>query len=95
MWRVQPCNKYYHPEWIELDGQPVNWIGKHKGFGDRAWFISQVKYGKWICDRSERNCFLVYATEFEGRKPLTILIKIRKYATHVLIYHAHVLRKKR
>ena len=89
MWRVQSSNTYYHPEYVELGEQPRKWLEKHKGIGDRTWLISQVKFGTWECE-STRNCFFIKVKEFEGRKTVTILIRIRRLdPSHVLAYHVH------
>jgi len=88
----QPKKRIYDGP-IEFGSQPRTWISKHKGFASREWIESQIRYGEWIQERAEQQ-FSIYATIIEGRKPLTILIKIRILDTHVLVYHAHVLRKK-
>jgi len=67
----------------------------HKSFASKAWFEGQVRYGKWIEQRNKPNHYLIYATVLERTKPLTILIKIEHLRDYVLIYHAHVLRKKK
>jgi hypothetical protein len=79
---------------IEFGPQPRTWIAKHRSFASKEWIESRIRYGEWINDRSKQSHFLIYATNFDGIKPLTILIKIRMFETHVLVYHAHVLRKK-
>jgi hypothetical protein len=93
MWRVQPRKRNYSGP-VDIDKQPATWIGKHRGLADRAWLDGRVRYGEWVRDRQGPGYFLIYDTQFEGRKSLTILIKIRKFSTHVLVYHIHVLRKK-
>ena len=89
----QPKKRIYDGQ-IELDSQPRTWISKHKSFASREWMESQIRYGEWIQERSGQPQFLIYATNIEGIKPLTILIKIRFFDTYVTVYHAHVLRKK-
>ena len=79
---------------IELGTQPYTWVSKHRGFASAEWIESQVRYGEWIPDRSGKKQFLIYATVLEGIKPLTVLLKVRMLDTYVLVYHAHVLRKK-
>lgn len=79
---------------FSLNNSPLHRMRKHKGIANRAWFESQVRFGEWIEDRSKKGSFAIYATEFEGRKSITILIRIRKFSTHVLVCHAHVLGKK-
>jgi hypothetical protein len=79
---------------IDFDSQPLTWIGRHRSFASKDWIKSQIKYGEWIKDAKKRHHYLIYATNFEGTKPLTILIKIRLFETHVLVYHAHILRSK-
>jgi hypothetical protein len=92
MWRVQQPRKRIYTGPIDLDAQPTTWIGKHRSFADRTWVESQVRYGKWIRDiDNEPDCFLVYATILEGRKSVKVIIKFKNLATHVLVYHAHVL----
>ena len=53
--------------------------------------ISNIKYGEWR-DEGKRNCFEIEVDTFEGTKSITVIIKVRLYETHVLAYHAHVLR---
>jgi len=92
MWRVQQPRKRIYVGPIDLDVQPTTWIGKHRSFADKAWVESQVRYGKWIRDINNGPCyFLLYATILEGRKSVKVIIKFRKLASHVLVYHAHVL----
>jgi hypothetical protein len=93
MWRVENRKRVYSGR-IELDVQPLDWIGDHRSFADRAWFESQVRYSFWIEDRNEKNCFRIYVDEFEGRKTIRVLIRIKRFSTHVLVFHAHVLGKK-
>jgi hypothetical protein len=93
MWRVEPRKRKY-PNRIEIDDQPKAWIREHTGLADRSWLISQVTYGEWVSDNRGSDYFLIYAKEFEGRKSVTILIRVREFSTHVLVYHVHVLRKK-
>jgi len=45
-------------------------------------------------ERNRPNHFLIYSTVTEGIKPIKILIKIKHSDTYVLIYHAHVLKKR-
>jgi hypothetical protein len=54
--------------------------------------ISNIKYGEWTKDKGKRNCFEIKLDTFEGAKSITVIIKIRQYKNHVLVYHAHVLR---
>ena len=54
--------------------------------------MSQIRYGEWINDGNKRHYFLIYATNIDGTKPVTVLIKIRLFQTHVLVYHVHLLR---
>ena len=89
----QPRKRIY-TEPIELGSQPRTWIAKHRGFASREWVESQVQYGEWIPENSEQQKFLIYATVIDGIKPLTILIKVKTFDTHALVYHVHVLRKK-
>jgi len=70
-------------------------MNTHKSFASKTWFEGQVRYGKWIKQRNKPNHYLIYTTILERTKPLTILIKIEHSRDHVLVYHAHVLRKKR
>jgi len=93
MWRVQPRGRRYSGS-IDFDEQPTTWIGKHRGLADRAWLEGQVRYGEWLRDERGPGYFLIYDIRFEGRKSLTIQIKIRKFSTYVLVYHIHVLRKR-
>ena len=79
---------------IEFGSQPRTWIAKHQSFASTEWLESRVRYGEWIPDKSAKEQFLIYTTELEGIKPLTILIKLRMFDTYALVYHAHVLRKK-
>ena len=79
---------------VEFGPQPRTWIAKHQSFASTEWLESQVRYGEWIPERSSKEQFLIYATVLEGIKPLTVLLKIRMLDTYVLVYHAHVLRKK-
>jgi hypothetical protein len=90
----QPKKRIYIKP-IDLDSQPCTWISKHRGFANREWIEGQIRYGQWINEKSNPNQFRIYATNIDGIKPLTIIIKIREYETHVLVYHVHVLRKKR
>ena len=89
----QPKKRIYNGP-IDLDSQPRTWIAKHRSFASREWIESQIRYGEWIDDRHERSMFLIYATNIDGIRPLTILLKIRLFDTHALVYHAHVLRNK-
>ena len=89
----QPRKRIY-TEPIEIDAQPRTWISKHRGFASTEWVESQVRYGEWMPDRSGKEQFLIFATVLEGIKPLTVLLKIRILDAYVLVYHAHVLRKK-
>jgi hypothetical protein len=93
MWRVQPKKRRYLGP-IFFEEQPITWIKKHRGIADKPWFESQVRFGEWKKDRNDPSCFLIYATEFEGRKSVTIQIRIKKLFTHVLVCHAHVSGKK-
>jgi len=101
MHRVRPRKrKIYHGR-IILDSQPTNWIKKHRSFASKEWFESQIRYGTWMKEQS--NTFLLYVTVPEGIRPLLIQIKFKHYSQgrkaynydHVLVYHAHVLRKKK
>lgn len=89
----QPKKRIYDGQ-IEFGSQPRTWISKHKSFASREWMESQIRYGEWIREKPDKPQFSIYATVIEGIKPLTILIKIRLFDAHVLVYHAHVLRKK-
>ena len=91
--RYHPGMKRYGGP-IHFDSQPTNWMKEHRSFASREWFRSQVQYGEWERDGRKRNCFLIYVAVVEGVKDLTVIIKIKYFQTHVLIYHAHVLRKK-
>lgn len=93
MAHFQPRRRIYFGQ-IILGDQPINWIRKHRSFASREWFESQVRYGTWIKERNRLNHFLIYATVTEGIKPIKILIKIKHSDTYVLIYHAHVFKKR-
>jgi hypothetical protein len=92
----QPFNpkKQIYMGRIELDSQPRNWIAKHQSFASKEWFESQVRFGIWLPDKKANSQFLIYAEALQGIKPLTILLKIQAFDSFVLVYHAHVLRKK-
>ncbi len=90
---VQPTGNWYDGP-VDFDSQPLNWIRKHQSFASREWVESQVRYGEWAPDKNKKQCFLIYAINFEGIKTVTILIKIRLFETHVLVYHVHLLRNK-
>lgn len=94
MFHSRPRRKRYSGD-IIIDSQPLNWIKYHRSFASREWFESQVRYGEWIRERDKRNHFLIYTTIIQPVKSITILIKIRLFPTYVLVYHAHVLRKKK
>ncbi len=100
--RSQSHQKRYSGS-IILGSQPLNWIKHHHSFASREWFESQIRYGQWIRERKSSYKFLLYATVLEGIKTLEILIKITYHPQgtincnfdHVLVNHAHVLRKKK
>jgi len=92
MFRHQPQRRIYYGQ-IFFDSQPINWIKKHGSFASREWFEGQVRYGIWIRERNRPNHYRIYVTVTEKIKPITILIKIKRFETHVLIYHAHVVKK--
>lgn len=94
MFRSQPRRKIYLGLVI-LNSQPTHWMKAKRSFASREWFESQVRYGKWIRERNKPNHYLIYTTVIEKIEPIKILIKIRHYHTHVLVYHAHVIKKKR
>lgn len=94
MFRSQPQRRIYFGR-VTLGPQPINWMKHHRSFASREWFESQVRYGVWIRERDKRNHYLIYVINIEKIKPITILIKIKRCPTHVLVYHAHVLRKKK
>ncbi len=91
MYRVQPQKKRYFGS-VVLGSQPLNWMKRHRSFACRKWFDGQVRYGQWIRERNKRNHYLIYVDVIEKIKPIKVLIKIRYTHTHVLAYHAHVLR---
>lgn len=99
MHRVRSKRRIYFGRVI-LDSQPIRWTKEHRSFASKEWFESQVRYGKWI--RQKGNRFVLRVTVLEGTKPLVIMIKIRHFPQgtrrhnydHVLVKHAHVLRKK-
>jgi len=91
VYRSQPRRRRYSGQVI-LDSQPLNWIKHHRSFASKEWFYSQVRYGQWIRERNKRDHYLIYVTVIEKIKPIKVLIKIRHTRTHVLAYHAHVLR---
>lgn len=91
MHRSQPQRRIYFGSVI-LDSQPLNWIKYHRSFASREWVEGQVRYGKWIRERDKRNHYLIYVDVIEKIEPIKVLIKIRYARTHVLVYHAHVLR---
>ena len=66
----------------------------HRSFASRDWIESQIRYGEWINERKKPHHYLIYVTNFEGIKPVTVLIKIKLLETHVLVYHVHLLRNK-
>jgi hypothetical protein len=86
----QPHRRLYGGP-IDHDSQPRKWMKTHN-FASRDWIESQVRYGKWIKDRNSQNGFLIYATNIDGTKTVTVLIKITFFETHVLVYHIHLLR---
>ena len=86
----QPSRRVYFG-YIEIGPQPSTWIKKHRSFASKEWMISNIKYGEWR-DEGKRNCFEIEVDTFEGTKSITVIIKVRLYETHVLAYHAHVLR---
>jgi hypothetical protein len=87
----QPTRRIYFG-YIELGPQPLTWIKTHSSFASKEWIISNIKFGEWKKQQGKRNCFEVEVYTFEGTKSITVIIKIRLYATHVFAYHAHVLR---
>jgi len=92
MFRVSQRRKRYYGGQIVLGNQPISWIKEHRSFASKEWFEGQVRYGEWI--RESRDHFLIYAIVPERIKHITVLIKIQCFSTHVLVYHAHVLRRK-
>jgi hypothetical protein len=93
MFRSQPERRIYTGP-IVFGSQPLTWIKKHRSFASKEWFLSQIRYGEWIRERNKPHDFLIYATNIDGIRQVTVLIKIKRLETHVLAYHAHVLRKK-
>ena len=91
MFHVQPKARRYLGQ-IVLEDQPITWISKHRGIADRAWLLSAVKYGEWIKDRNKKGCFSIYATNVASIRNIKVLIKIRKFTSHVSVYHVHLLR---
>mgnify|MGYP005852955723 CR=1 FL=1 len=89
----QPRKRIYTGQ-IELGPQPRTWIKKHRSFASRDWIESQIRYGEWTKERNKQSSFLIYATNVDGIKPVTILLKLRLLDTHVLVFHVHVLRNK-
>lgn len=87
----QPVRRIY-TGYVEIGPQPSTWIRKHRSFASNEWMISNIKYGEWMEVKGKNNCFEIEVSTFEGRKSITVIIKIRRYATYVLAYHAHVLR---
>jgi len=89
MWRVQQRRRLYSG-YIEFEEKIFTWINKHKGIATKEWFESQVRYGEWKELPNQPLCFLITATQFEGRKNVKIRIWIRLLASNkVRIYHAH------
>ena len=86
--------KRIHTEPIEIESQTLTWIAKHRSFASTEWVESQVRYGEWRPSRSDKEQFLVYATVFEGIKPLTVLLKLKIFDAYIVVYHIHVLRNK-
>jgi len=80
---------------IEFDHQPIRWIREHRSFASREWLEGQVRYGKWISEHGKPNHFRIYTIVYEGKKPITVLIKIKWQPQKVLVYHAHVVRKRK
>jgi hypothetical protein len=68
---------------------------EHRRFASKEWFESQVRYGEWIKEREKPNYYRIYTTVYDGIKPITILIIIELYPSHVLVHHAHVLKKRK
>jgi hypothetical protein len=67
---------------------------EHRRFASKEWLEGQVRYGEWIKERNRPNHYQIYATVYDGITPITVLIKIERYSSHVLVYHSHVLKKK-
>ena len=94
MFRFQPRKRCYLGP-IEFDHQPIRWIREHRSFASREWLEGQVRYGKWISEHGKPNHFRIYTIVYEGKKPITVLIKIKWQPQKVLVYHAYVVRKRK
>ncbi len=94
MFRFQPRKRCYLGP-IKLGSQPVRWIREHRSFASREWIEGQVRYGEWISEHGKPNHFQIHAIVYEGTKPITVLIKIKWQPQQVLVYHAHVVRKRK
>lgn len=88
---------------ILLGDQPRNWINRHKSFASEDWFRSHIHWGRSPWRWRNKNDFCMEVTEITARESLTIVIEASYYPQgtsecpfkHVLVRHAHTLRKKR
>jgi hypothetical protein len=89
----KPITEIYMGE-IHIDSQPRTWIKKHLNIANEESLRSRIRYSEWIPDKAQKGRFLIYAPAFEGKKQLTIVLKIQLFEKYTLVYHAHVLRNK-
>jgi hypothetical protein len=94
MFRFQPRKRCYLDP-VELGPQPLRWIREHRSFASREWIEGQVRYGEWVSEYGKPNHFRIYTIVYEGAKPITVLIKIKFQVQQVIVYHVHVMRKRR
>ena len=79
---------------VLLNRQPRSWIKKHRSFASKEWFEGHVRYGKWIREPNKPNYYRIYAEVLDGIKPIRVLIKIKYEGTHVLVFHAHIIKSR-
>jgi hypothetical protein len=79
---------------IHFGPQPRTWIKKHPNIANEESLRGRIRYDEWVPDKAQRGRFLIYAPVFEGKKQLTLVLKVQLFETYALVYHTHVLRKK-
>jgi len=68
---------------------------EHRRFASKEWFEGQVRYGDCIKERKKPSYYQIYVTVYDGIKPVTVVIRIERFPSHVLVHHAHVLKKRK